>query len=139
MNKGELVPDAVVIGMIDDKIKENKNAAGFIFDGFPRTVAQADALDKMLQDNKTSISGMIALEVDEQELTKRILLRGETSGRADDQNEELVQKRVSEYNSKTKPVADFYASQNKFVSIYGIGEIEEIFAKICAAADKLPK
>lgn len=139
MNKGELVPDAVVIGMIDDKIKTHKNAAGFIFDGFPRTVAQAQALDKMLTDNKTAISGMIALEVDEVELTKRILLRGQTSGRADDQDEALVQKRVSEYNSKTKPVADFYASQSKFVSINGIGEIEEIFTNICNAADKLPK
>jgi adenylate kinase len=139
MNKGELVPDAVVIGMIDDKIKSEKSSAGFIFDGFPRTVAQAEALDKMLTDNKTAISGMIALEVDEVELTTRILLRGQTSGRADDQDETLVKKRVSEYNSKTKPVADFYASQNKFVSINGIGEIEEIFANICKAADKLPK
>jgi adenylate kinase len=139
MNKGELVPDAVVIGMIDDKIKAHNTAAGFIFDGFPRTVAQAQALDQMLSANKTAISGMIALEVDENELTKRILLRGQTSGRADDQDESLVQKRVSEYNSKTKPVADFYASQNKFVSINGIGEIEEIFENICKAADKLPK
>ncbi len=139
MNKGELVPDAVVIGMIDDKIKVNKVAAGFIFDGFPRTAAQAEALDKMLQDNQTAISGMIALEVDEEELTKRILLRGQTSGRADDQNEELLRKRFSEYNSKTKPVADFYASQNKFVSVYGIGEVEDIFVNICKAADKLPK
>jgi adenylate kinase len=139
MNKGELVPDEVVIGMIADKIKSNAKAVGFIFDGFPRTVAQAEALDKMLEENKTAISGMIALEVDEAELTARILLRGQTSGRADDQDESLVKKRVSEYNSKTKPVADFYTNQKKFTSIYGIGEIEEIFDKVCAAVDKLPK
>lgn len=139
MNKGELVPDEVVIGMIADKIKSNAKAVGFIFDGFPRTVAQAEALDKMLEDNKTAISGMVALEVDEAELTARILLRGQTSGRADDQDEALVKKRVSEYNSKTKPVADFYANQKKFTSIYGIGEIEEIFDKVCATVDKLPK
>jgi adenylate kinase len=139
MNKGELVPDAVVIGMIADKIKSNEKAVGFIFDGFPRTVAQAEALDKMLEENKTAISGMIALEVDEAELTSRILLRGQTSGRADDQDESLVKKRVSEYNSKTKPVADFYTNQKKFTSIYGIGEIDEIFDKICATVDNLPK
>jgi adenylate kinase len=121
--------------MIDTKIKSTSNAKGFIFDGFPRTVAQAEALDVMLKENDTKISGMIALEVDENELTKRILLRGQTSGRADDQDEVLVQKRVSEYNTKTKPVADYYAKQGKFVSINGIGEIEEIFAQICQTID----
>ncbi len=139
MNKGELVPDAVVIGMIADKIKGNPAAKGFIFDGFPRTVAQAEALDKMLNDNKIPISGMVALEVDEAELTQRILLRGQTSGRADDQDESLVKKRVSEYNTKTKPVADFYTTQKKFTSINGIGEIEEIFTNICKVVDKLPQ
>lgn len=139
MNKGELVPDAVVIGMIADKIKTNTNAKGFIFDGFPRTVAQAEALDAMLKENNTAISGMVALEVDEEELTKRLLLRGATSGRPDDQNEDLIRTRVKEYNTKTKPVADFYAGQGKFASIYGIGEIEEIFAKICQVVDKLPQ
>jgi adenylate kinase len=141
MNKGELVPDAVVIGMIADKIKSNSSATGFIFDGFPRTVAQAEALDTMLKENGTAISGMVALEVDEEELTKRIILRGQTAvpPRPDDQDETLVRKRVSEYNTKTKPVADFYAGQGKFASIYGIGEIEEIFGQICSVVDKLPK
>jgi adenylate kinase len=139
MNKGELVPDAVVIGMIADKIKSNAQAVGFIFDGFPRTVAQAQALDVMLTANKTAISGMVALVVDEAELTQRILLRGQTSGRADDQDESLVKKRVSEYNTKTKPVADFYAAQQKFTAIEGVGEIETIFANLCLVIDKLPR
>jgi adenylate kinase len=135
MDQGILVPDEVVIGMICNKIQDNRNANGFIFDGFPRTVAQAEALDKMLQENGLSISGMIALEVNETELVKRLLLRGQTSGRPDDQNEELVQKRVQEYNTKTRPVADFYNKQGKFTSINGIGEIEEIFDNICRVID----
>jgi adenylate kinase len=135
MDQGILVPDEVVIGMIRNKIQDNRNANGFIFDGFPRTVAQAEVLDKMLQENGLSISGMIALEVNETELVKRLLLRGQTSGRPDDQNEELVQKRVQEYNTKTRPVADFYNKQGKFTSINGIGEIEEIFDNICRVID----
>ncbi|MCS7019803.1 MAG: adenylate kinase [Cytophagales bacterium] len=135
MDKGILVPDEVVIGMIRNKIQENRHANGFIFDGFPRTVAQAEALDKMLAENGLTISGMIALEVSEAELVKRLLLRGQTSGRPDDQNEELVQKRVQEYNTKTRPVADFYAAQGKFTAINGIGEIDEIFANICRVID----
>lgn len=135
MDQGILVPDEVVIGMIRNKIQDNRNAKGFIFDGFPRTVAQAEALDKMLEENGLAISGMIALDVNEAELVKRLLLRGQTSGRPDDQNEELVQKRVQEYNTKTRPVADFYAAQGKFTSINGIGEIEEIFANICRVID----
>lgn len=135
MDQGILVPDEVVIGMIRNKIQDNRDANGFIFDGFPRTVAQAEALDKMLQENGLSISGMVALEVNEAELVKRLLLRGQTSGRPDDQNEELVQKRVQEYNTKTRPVADFYHGQGKFTSINGIGEIEDIFGHICRVID----
>ncbi|MDQ4141581.1 MAG: adenylate kinase [Bacteroidota bacterium] len=135
MDQGVLVPDEVVIGMIDTKLKENKNAAGFIFDGFPRTVPQAESLDTLLEQNGTAISGMIALEVNEEELTKRLLLRGQTSGRPDDQNEELVRKRVQEYNTKTAPVAGYYAKQGKYNAINGIGEIEEIFAEICEIID----
>lgn len=131
MDQGLLVPDEVVIGMIDTKLKENQNAAGFIFDGFPRTVRQAESLDTLLEQNGTAISGMIALAVNEEELTKRLLLRGQTSGRPDDQNEELVRKRVQEYNTKTAPVAGYYASQDKYHTINGIGEIEEIFSEIC--------
>jgi len=135
MDQGILVPDEVVIGMIENKINENPSAFGFIFDGFPRTVPQAAALDKLLNDRQIPIKSMIALEVEDEELKKRILERGKTSGRVDDQNEELIAKRVSEYNSKTKPVADFYKAQNKFKSVDGIGEIDAIFAEICSVID----
>jgi adenylate kinase len=135
MDAGILVPDAVVIGMIDAKIKNNPDAKGFIFDGFPRTVAQAEALDKMMSDNHIRINGMLALVVDEEELTKRLLLRGQTSGRADDQNEELIRKRVQEYNSKTMPVADYYNGQGKYKAVNGIGEVEDIFTQLCQTID----
>ncbi|RAU82228.1 adenylate kinase [Pontibacter arcticus] len=137
MDKGLLVPDEVVIGMIDNKLKEHREAAGFIFDGFPRTVPQAQGLDKLLLENNTEISCMIALKVDDEELTKRLLIRGQTSGRPDDQNEELIRRRVQEYNSKTTPVADYYAGQGKFCSVQGIGDIEEIFASLCREIDAL--
>lgn len=132
MDQGLLVPDEVVIGMIDNQLKSNKTAAGFIFDGFPRTVPQAEGLDDLMAQNQTAITCMISLEVNEEELTKRLLLRGQTSGRPDDQNEDLVRKRVQEYNSKTAPVANYYASQGKYHAINGIGEIEEIFNQTCA-------
>jgi adenylate kinase len=135
MDQGLLVPDEVVIGMIDSKLKENQTAAGFIFDGFPRTVPQAIGLDQLMADNNTAITCMIALEVSEEELTKRLLLRGQTSGRPDDQDESLVRKRVQEYNTKTAPVADFYAQQGKFHAINGIGEIEDIFNQTCNIID----
>ncbi|ANQ50185.1 adenylate kinase [Flammeovirga yaeyamensis] len=137
MDQGQLVPDEVVIGMIDSKIKEFKTGNGFIFDGFPRTVAQAEALDQLMASNDIAISGMVALEVDEEELTKRILKRGETSGRTDDQNEDLIRNRVQEYNNKTAPVANFYEGQGKFKSINGVGTIEEIFENACTAIESL--
>lgn len=136
MDAGLLVPDEVVIGMIDKKTSENPNAKGFIFDGFPRTVPQAQALDVLLNGKGTPVNCMVALEVEENELVTRLLLRGKTSGRPDDQDEALIAKRVQEYNTKTAPVADYYKSQSKFSSVYGIGEIEEIFANICQAIEK---
>lgn len=137
MDQGQLVPDEVVIGMIGVKLDQNKEARGFIFDGFPRTTAQAGALDKLLTGKGTSISGMLALEVEKQELVKRLLNRGKDSGRADDQNEEIIENRIAEYNKKTAPVIDYYAAQSKFHSIKGIGEIDEIFNSLCNAIDKL--
>lgn len=136
MDQGILVPDEVVIGMIENKLKEHRDAAGFIFDGFPRTVKQAEALDALLASYNESISGMVALVVNDDELLARLLNRGKTSGRPDDQNEELISKRIHEYNSKTKPVADYYQSQGKYVSIDGIGEIESIFEQITGAVSK---
>jgi adenylate kinase len=131
MDKGELVPDAVVIGMIRSKLEQNQEANGFIFDGFPRTAAQAEALDNLLSEKNTSINCMLALEVDNEELTKRLLLRGKDSGRADDQNEEIIRNRIKEYNNKTAPLKEFYSAQNKFHAINGIGSIDEIFNTLC--------
>ncbi|RRN77623.1 adenylate kinase [Pseudoxanthomonas sp. SGD-10] len=135
MDQGILVPDEVVIGMISNKLDANKDAKGFIFDGFPRTVAQAAALDQLLISKGESISGMIALEVNNEELERRLLLRGKESGRPDDQNPEIIKKRVEEYNNKTAPVANYYKEQNKFTGINGIGSIEEIFNNIVEVVD----
>ena len=137
MDAGSLVPDEVVIGMIANKLAHNPSARGFIFDGFPRTIPQAEALDSLLTKNETSISAMIALEVEEKELISRLLIRGQSSGRPDDQNEELIANRVKEYNTKTAPVASFYKKQNKYFSVYGIGGIEEIFSNLCSIMNKL--
>ena len=138
MDQGLLVPDEVVIGMIENKLEENqtiasaeKSVGGFIFDGFPRTVPQASALDDLLRAHQTKINVMVALVVDSEELTRRLLLRGQTSGRPDDQNEELIRRRVKEYNDKTAPVADYYSQQGKFAAINGIGKIDDIFQAIC--------
>lgn len=136
MDAGLLVPDEVVIGMIDNKLHENKDAAGFIFDGFPRTVAQAEALDELMAKNGTAITCMVALDVDEEELTRRLLDRGKTSGRPDDQDEALIRRRVQEYNEKTRPVADYYAAQGKFSAVNGIGAVGEIFQNLCAEIEK---
>jgi adenylate kinase len=132
MDKGELVPDEVVIGMIRSKLDQNKSTNGFIFDGFPRTAAQAEALDKLLSENNTAISCMLALEVDNEELTKRLLLRGKDSGRADDQNEDIIRNRIKEYNNKTAPLKDYYTAQRKFHAINGIGSVQEIFGALCS-------
>jgi adenylate kinase len=136
MDQGLLVPDEVVIGMINNKLKENKSATGFIFDGFPRTIPQAEALDELLERNGTQITCMVALEVEDEELIKRLLNRGKTSGRADDQDETLARKRIGEYNDKTLPVAQYYKKQQKFASVNGIGEIDEIFNNICEAVER---
>lgn len=137
MDAGNLVPDEVVIGMINNKLEDNPNAEGFIFDGFPRTTAQAEALDELLEKKVTEISAMLALEVPDEELVKRLLARGKESGRADDANEEIIQNRIDNYNSKTAPLIDYYKSQNKFHSINGVGSIDEIFERLCAAIDNL--
>lgn len=135
MDQGMLVPDEVVIGMIGNKLDENKEANGFIFDGFPRTISQAEALDRLLASKNTSISGMVALEVNDAELEKRLLSRGKESGRSDDANVDIIRKRIQEYNSKTAPVANFYKSQGKYSSINGIGSIDEIFSLITDVVD----
>jgi adenylate kinase len=135
MDQGVLVPDEVVIGMISNKLDTEPGANGFIFDGFPRTISQAEALDRLLESKGTSISGMIALEVDRDELERRLLERGKLSGRPDDANPEVISRRIQEYHAKTAPVANFYKSQGKYTSIRGIGTVDEIFGSICEVAD----
>lgn len=127
MDKGELVGDDIVIGMIESKLDENPNVKGFIFDGFPRTSSQAISLDDLLQKKGTGISAMLALEVDDKELIKRLLLRGQHSGRPDDKNEDVIRNRIVEYNSKTLPLKKYYNEQGKFHSIDGIGSVDQIF------------
>lgn len=139
MNEGNLVPDSVVIGMVEEKVKENQSVKGFIFDGFPRTVPQAEALDAMLNKLGLSISGMVSLEVETEELKRRIKERGKTSGRADDQDDEKVNNRIKVYLEETLPVADFYAKQGKLKNINGIGDIEHIFGEISAAIESFAK
>lgn len=135
MDNGELVPDEVVIGMISSKLDNTPEAKGFIFDGFPRTVAQAEALDKLLEFKKTPINLVISLEVKETELISRLVERGKASGRSDD-NEEIITKRIKEYHNKTAPVASFYKDQEKLVSVEGVGSIGDIFDAISGKINK---
>ncbi|MBS1625473.1 MAG: adenylate kinase [Bacteroidetes bacterium] len=137
MDRGELVPDAVVIGMIDNKLKANPEAAGFIFDGFPRTVAQAEALDQLLSHKGAPINKVLSLKVSEEELTKRILERGKTSGRTDDQDENIVKNRVIEYRNKTAPLAAYYEKQGKLVEIPGEGTIDHIADQLAYELDTI--
>lgn len=137
MNKGDLVPDQIVISMVEDKINKSSNVIGFVFDGFPRTINQAIALDNMLEKNNIPIKQMIALKVDENELIKRIKNRAKTSGREDDKSIDKINNRIQVYNQETKPVADYYKKYNKYSEVDGIGEINEIFLKLCSKIDDL--
>jgi adenylate kinase len=133
MDRGDLVPDSIVIGMIRNKIDAHHDAKGFIFDGFPRTEAQAKALDEMLNAKSDPIVAMLALEVPEQELVKRLLGRGATSGRADDSNESIIRNRIREYETKTAPLKHYYSAQGKFKGIDGVGSLEEITERLVKA------
>lgn len=135
MDKGQLVPDEVVIGMISHALESNPKATGFLFDGFPRTEAQSIALDKLLQTYNTEISVFLALEVSEEELVKRLLNRGLTSGRSDDTNEDVIRARIVEYENKTRVVADYYQKFNKVAHIKGEGSIDTIFSTLCKEID----
>lgn len=132
MDKGQLVPDAVVIGMIGSALDANPQAKGFLFDGFPRTVAQAEALDTLLAGKASEIAIVLALEVDIEELVARLLNRGKSSGRSDDTNEDIIRARLVEYENKTAPVAGYYAQFGKVVHVKGVGSIDDIFASLCA-------
>ena len=137
MDKGQLVPDSVTIGMLKNKVDTNPGVEGIIFDGFPRTVAQAEALDQLLDSMGTCVSGLIALEVSDEEITERILLRGQTSGRSDDNDPEIIGKRIAVYKNETTPVFDHYDQSGKSLKINGVGSIEDIFGRLCEAIDKL--
>jgi adenylate kinase len=136
IDKGQLVPDEVVIGMIDTCLEKHPEAKGFLFDGFPRTIAQAEALDKLLSLKKTAIGKVIALEVTEDELVRRLLERGKTSGRSDDTDESVIRKRFSVYKAETEPVAHYYEKQKKLERIPGEGSVDEIFQQISNIVEK---
>lgn len=135
MDKGELVPDEVTIGMLQNKVNANPDAGGFIFDGFPRTIAQAEALDAFLTEKGTEVTALVALDVPEEELVARLLNRGKSSGRADDNNESIIRNRIVVYNSETAQVFDYYTQSGKSKLIPGVGSIEEIFDRLVDAID----
>ena len=139
IDQGKLVPDEVVIGMIEQQLEVHEDASGFIFDGFPRTKAQAEALDKLMERHNTEVDGMIALQVPEEELVKRLLERGKTSGRSDDNDEDVIRNRIREYEEKTASLAEYYDNQGKFYPVKGVGEIDEIFDRISEVVAKLQK
>jgi adenylate kinase len=136
IDKGQLVPDEVVIGMVDSYFDQHKGAKGFLFDGYPRTVAQAAALDKLLEVKKTGIANVLFLNVDEEELIKRLIHRGKTSGRSDDTDENVQRKRQEVYRNETLPVAAYYDKQNKVVNVKGMGTVDEIFTSLSGIIDK---
>lgn len=136
MDKGQLVPDEVVIGMIDTCLVKHPEAKGFLFDGFPRTIAQAEALDKLLALKKTAISKVLALDVSEDELVRRLLERGKTSGRSDDNDESIIRNRFAVYKGETEPVASHYEKLNKFERIAGEGSVDDIFQKLSDSIEK---
>ncbi len=137
IQKGELVPDSVTIGMLHNKVEASPDVEGYIFDGFPRTVAQAEALDALMQEMGTSISKLILLNVDDNEIVTRLLERGKTSGRSDDQKEDTIRNRIKIFKNETSPVFDYYAEQEKAVQVKGIGSIADIFGRLCAEINML--
>lgn len=137
MDKGHLVPDEVTINMLNAEVEKNADANGFIFDGFPRTAAQAESLAKLMDEKESQINAMVALEVDDEVLVGRLLDRGKTSGRPDDANEEVIRERIAEYYRKTDILKEFYQAQDKYFGVDGVGSIEEITARLSAVIDRL--
>lgn len=135
MEKGELVPDSVVIEMIAKRIDSEKSRAGFLYDGFPRTVEQAEALELMLGDRGMKINAMLALDVEHDELVRRLMGRGEVSGRPDDQDISVIENRIEVYRSKTEPLADHFRKKGLYRAVDGMGSIEEIFSRLCSAME----
>ena len=137
MDKGELVPDQVTIDMLNKEVEKNAGANGFIFDGFPRTNAQAKALDELMDSKDSQINAMVALEVDDEVLVKRLLERGKTSGRADDADESIIRNRIKEYYTKTAILKDFYTAQGKYFGVDGVGSVEDITVRLSTVIDTL--
>jgi adenylate kinase len=137
MDKGHLVPDEVTINMLEAEVEKNPDANGFIFDGFPRTATQAEALAELMKKKKTQINAMVALEVDDEILVGRLLERGKVSGRADDANEAVIRERIAEYYRKTDILKKYYQSQDKYYGVDGVGSIEDITARLSDVIDKL--
>lgn len=137
MDKGDLVPDELTINMLQSEVDKNPDAAGFLFDGFPRTIAQAEALDRFLENKGQNITATVALEADDNILVARLLERGKTSGRPDDQDEEKIRNRYEEYNQKTAPLMNYYKNQGKFYAVDGIGTIAEVNDRLNLIFDKL--
>ena len=137
MDKGDLVPDEVTIQMLQSEVDKNPHSAGFLFDGFPRTIAQAEALDQFLESKTQNITATVALEADDEILVARLLERGKTSGRPDDQDEEKIRNRYQEYNEKTAPLMDYYEAQGKFYAVNGIGSVEEVTERLSKVIDSL--
>ena len=137
MDKGHLVPDGVTIKMLNAEVDKNPDANGFVFDGFPRTAAQAEALALLMEEKSSQINAMVALEVDDQVLVCRLLERGKTSGRADDADEAIIRERVAEYYRKTDILKDFYKAQDKYFGVNGVGNIQEITARLSEVFDRL--
>jgi adenylate kinase len=137
MDRGELVPDELTIKMLQDEVDKNPDTAGFLFDGFPRTIAQAEALDAFLTSKGWQVDATVGLEADDEILVQRLLERGKTSGRPDDQDEDKIRTRYQEYNEKTAPLMDYYKGQGKYHAVDGIGEIAEITHRLSSVIDTL--
>ncbi len=137
MDAGQLVPDEVTLGLFRNKLEAHPNAKGFIFDGFPRTVAQAEALDILLKEKQMQLAAFVQLSATDEELIKRLLNRGAKSGRPDDSNRQVIQKRLEVYQAETSPVAAYYEQQDKNFAVNGLGTIAEVFARIAAVLDNL--
>ncbi len=139
IDKGELVPDSVTVGMLRNKVEANPDVAGYIFDGFPRTIPQSEALDELLAEKDQQVHRLLMLDVPDDEIVQRILERGKTSGRKDDLNETIIRNRIEVYKNETTPVYDYYQEQGKSVTINGVGSIEEIFDRLCQEIGQLAK
>lgn len=135
MDEGKLVPDQLVVDMVDDKLQEDHDVSGIIFDGFPRTIPQAEALDRLLKSKDMPIVATVMLDVPDQELINRLMERGKTSGRTDDQDRTKIETRLQVYKGETLPVANYYRNQDKLAKVNGVGAIDEIFQRICQEID----